>query len=127
MLNILMTNYLYIILSFSCIENLVYSLLIMLWFYCSHFMHDGNGKFYTSCWIFQFHEMVYLSTLPWLDNILSVHDVLVLLAHLLSILFFLLPLEVAIILLLSPSHNKLSQQTWLQGPFVLSWKYKETL
>lgn len=60
-----MTNYLHIILSVSCIENPVSSLLIML--YCSNFMHDDNEKFYINCWILQFHKMVHLSILLWLD------------------------------------------------------------
>lgn len=91
-----MTNYFYIILPVSCVEYPVSTWLLMLSFYCSHFIHDGNGKLYTTCWILQFHKMVHLSTLLWLDNILSIHSVLVLLAHL--FLFYLLSYLLSLLL-----------------------------
>ena len=43
-LNILMTNYLQIISAVGCTDNPFSSLRIMLWLYCSNFMHGGNGK-----------------------------------------------------------------------------------
>lgn len=96
LLTTLMTNYFYIILSVSFVAHPVSTWLLMLWFYCSHFIHDGNGKFYTTCWILQSHRMVHLSTSLWLDNIFSIHNVLVLLAHL--FLFYFLSYLVSLLL-----------------------------